>query len=266
MPPVSRGFRGRRPRCRSRARAARSVRGDGLPGALRRPDAEDAARRVELHDQRRRGRAGVWSWEEFRRCRTRRSRVDIHCVTKWSKLDTIWSGISLDTLLERRRDRAASSSPRAATAATPRTFRSRTSPTARRGSPTSTTASRSTPEHGGPARLLVPHLYFWKSAKWVRGIELRDARRARLLGALRLPQLRRPLEGAALLGRLTMPAMSRARTGAVARSRRSRAPDGLAACRLGRHPRAEPPLRSPRRRSPGGTLRQSREPSPPRRR
>ena len=30
------------------------------------------------------------------------------------------------------------------------------------------------PEHGGPARLLVPHLYFWKSAKWVRGLELRD--------------------------------------------------------------------------------------------
>ena len=38
------------------------------------------------------------------------------------------------------------------------------------------------PEHGGPARLLVPHLYFWKSAKWVRGLELRERGRARLLG------------------------------------------------------------------------------------
>ena len=43
-----------------------------------------------------------------------------------------------------------------------------------RGSPTSTAATRSNPEHGGPAWLLVPHLYFWKSAKWVRGLELRD--------------------------------------------------------------------------------------------
>ena len=40
------------------------------------------------------------------------------------------------------------------------------------------------PEHGGPARLLVPHLYFWKSAKWVRGLQLLDERRARLLGEL----------------------------------------------------------------------------------
>ncbi len=49
------------------------------------------------------------------------------------------------------------------------------------------------PEHGGPARLLVPHLYFWKSAKWVRGLELRERGRAGLLGGLRLPQLRRPM-------------------------------------------------------------------------
>ena len=59
------------------------------------------------------------------------------------------------------------------------------------------------PEHGGPARLLVPHLYFWKSAKWVRGLELRDDDAARLLGVLRLPQLRRPVERAALQRRLT---------------------------------------------------------------
>ena len=57
-------------------------------------------------------------------------------------------------------------------------------------------------EHGGPARLLVPHLYFWKSAKWVRGLKLSAAGRARLLGDARLPQLRRPVAGAALLGRL----------------------------------------------------------------
>ena len=60
------------------------------------------------------------------------------------------------------------------------------------------------PEHGGPARLLVPHLYFWKSAKWVRGLTLHERGRARLLGGRRLPQPRRPVEGAALLERLRM--------------------------------------------------------------
>ena len=58
-------------------------------------------------------------------------------------------------------------------------------------------------EHGGPARLLVPHLYFWKSAKWVAGLRRDGPRRARLLGAERLPHPRRPLEGGALLERLT---------------------------------------------------------------
>ena len=59
------------------------------------------------------------------------------------------------------------------------------------------------PEHGGPARLLVPHLYLWKSAKWVRGITLSDDDEPGLLGERRLPQLRRPMARAAVLGRLT---------------------------------------------------------------
>ena len=50
-----------------------------------------------------------------------------------------------------------------------------------------------TPEHGWPLRLVIPSRYFWKSAKWLRGIELSADRRARLLGALRLPQRRRTL-------------------------------------------------------------------------
>ena len=59
------------------------------------------------------------------------------------------------------------------------------------------------PEHGGPARLLVPHLYFWKSAKWVRGFELRDDDEPGFWESERLPPLRRPVEGTAVLGRLT---------------------------------------------------------------
>ena len=56
------------------------------------------------------------------------------------------------------------------------------------------------PEHGGPVRLLVPHLYLWKSAKWVRAAPLLTSDEPGLLGERRLPQLRRPLARAALLG------------------------------------------------------------------
>ena len=80
--------------------------------------------------------------------------------------------MSVDTLLERRRHRGRVRDRVVATAATRRTFRSTTSATARPGSRTSTTASRSSPSTAVPARLLVPHLYFWKSAKWVRGLTL----------------------------------------------------------------------------------------------
>ena len=60
------------------------------------------------------------------------------------------------------------------------------------------------PEHGGPARLLVPHLYLWKSAKWVRGITLMHDDQTWLLGKSRLPYLWGPMAGAALFGRRVM--------------------------------------------------------------
>ena len=63
------------------------------------------------------------------------------------------------------------------------------------------------PEHGGPARLLVPHLYFWKSAKWVSGIDLILQDEPGLLGAARLPRLRRPMARAAVPGGLKAPAL-----------------------------------------------------------
>ena len=69
-------------------------------------------------------------------------------------------------------------------------------------SPTSPTARRSTPDHGYPLRLFVPKRYFWKSAKWIRGLAVPAAGPARLLGALRLQQQRRSLEGRALQRRL----------------------------------------------------------------
>ena len=65
-------------------------------------------------------------------------------------------------------------------------------------------------EHGGPARLLVPHLYFWKSAKWVAGLRVMDHDEPGFWEAERLPHPRRPLEGGALLERLSRRSPQRA--------------------------------------------------------
>jgi DMSO/TMAO reductase YedYZ molybdopterin-dependent catalytic subunit len=114
-----------------------------------------------------------WTWEEFRALPSETVTVDIHCVTRWSKLDTTWEGVSVDTLLES----AAAEAPYVLAFCdggytTNLPFEDVTGGKAwvafaYGGEPLD-------PEHGGPARLLVPHLYFWKSAKWVRGLALRD--------------------------------------------------------------------------------------------
>jgi DMSO/TMAO reductase YedYZ molybdopterin-dependent catalytic subunit len=112
-----------------------------------------------------------WTWDEFRALKSERFTVDIHCVTKWSKLDTAWEGVSLDALL-------ADVGPRGAYLVATCDGRYTTNlPLA------DVTGGKAwvafgyngaplTPEHGGPARLLVPHLYFWKSAKWLRRLEI----------------------------------------------------------------------------------------------
>jgi DMSO/TMAO reductase YedYZ molybdopterin-dependent catalytic subunit len=114
-----------------------------------------------------------WTWEEFLALPSETPTVDIHCVTKWSKLDTTWRGVSLDTLFE---DVETSAQYVLAFCdggyTTNLPLEDLTGGKAwiayeYAGTPLD-------PEHGGPARLLVPHLYFWKSAKWVRGLELRE--------------------------------------------------------------------------------------------
>ena len=113
-----------------------------------------------------------WTWEELRSLPSEEITRDIHCVTKWSKLDTVWRGVSVDTLL-----------------ADIETSAEYVLQTADGGYTTNLPLEDVTggkawlvyeydgepleAEHGGPARMLVPHLYFWKSAKWVRGLELR---------------------------------------------------------------------------------------------
>lgn len=114
-----------------------------------------------------------WSWSELQALPREEITVDIHCVTKWSKLDTHWTGVSLDTLLGDAGNDAGYLVAHCDGGYTTNVpledvldgkawiaF-------AYDGEPLH-------PEHGGPARLLIPHLYFWKSAKWVRRLELRD--------------------------------------------------------------------------------------------
>jgi DMSO/TMAO reductase YedYZ molybdopterin-dependent catalytic subunit len=113
-----------------------------------------------------------WTWEELLALPSETITVDIHCVTKWSKLDTAWKGVSLDVLLdhvETGAEYVLAFCDGGYTTNLP--LEDLTGGRAwiayeYGGEPLE-------PEHGGPARLLVPHLYFWKSAKWVRGLELR---------------------------------------------------------------------------------------------
>ncbi|SFO16468.1 MULTISPECIES: sulfite oxidase-like oxidoreductase [Actinomadura] len=114
-----------------------------------------------------------WTWDEMLALPAETFTADIHCVTRWSKLDTRWRGVSMDTLL----DGTGQDAPYLLAFCD--------------GGYTTdlpvadVTGGRAwvvyeydgrplDPEHGGPARLLVPHLYFWKSAKWIRGVDLLD--------------------------------------------------------------------------------------------
>ena len=118
------------------------------------------------------GAEWAWTWQQLLALPRERPTVDIHCVTRWSKLGTTWEGVSLDTLfadVETVADYALVRSHGGYTTNLPLAdlldgqawiafgYDGEDLP----------------PAHGGPARLLVPHLYFWKSAKWVSGIDLR---------------------------------------------------------------------------------------------
>ena len=112
-----------------------------------------------------------WTWEEFRALPSEAITVDIHCVTKWSKFDTTWKGVSLDTLLGHVKHKA-----QHIIAFCDGGYTTNLPIEAVTGGKAWIVYDYNnaplTPEHGGPARLLVPALYFWKSAKWVRGLEL----------------------------------------------------------------------------------------------
>ncbi len=114
-----------------------------------------------------------WTWDEFRKLPRTRVRSDIHCVTRWSRFDNLWEGVSLAEVLRR---------------AVPRPDARFVVVRAEQGFTTNLPLEELehddvlladthdgeplTPDHGWPLRLVVPRRYFWKSAKWIRAIEL----------------------------------------------------------------------------------------------
>ncbi len=115
------------------------------------------------------------TWEEFRSLPRKKIKTDIHCVTRWSILDTEWEGVPFSVIVEKARPlpEAKAVMEHAYGGYTTNmlledlldddvlladTFNGEPLPI----------------EHGGPMRLVVPKLYFWKSAKWLNGLEFID--------------------------------------------------------------------------------------------
>jgi DMSO/TMAO reductase YedYZ molybdopterin-dependent catalytic subunit len=121
------------------------------------------------------GKPVTWTWAEIMALPKSEFMGDIHCVTTWSKLGVRFRGVSVDTLLE-----AAQPLPSASyVLASSTTGYTTNLPLAdvTNGQAWVVWEYDGQPlarDHGGPARLLVPHLYFWKSAKWVSGLKLLD--------------------------------------------------------------------------------------------
>lgn len=116
-----------------------------------------------------------WSWEEFSALPRTSYVRDIHCVTTWSKLDTAWEGVLIDDVLAA----AGLEPPTGFTLAHGFDDYTTNVPTAdlvggKAMIATAYDGAPLEPDHGGPARLLVPHLYLWKSAKWLSGLQFTE--------------------------------------------------------------------------------------------
>ena len=170
MSPITRGFRGRRDDV-DPARippGQHHERGFPVLTAGPTPQVDTATWTFEIG-----GRVdtdAVFTWQDLLALPQETFTVDIHCVTTWSKLDTLWTGVSVDTLLDGVEPRSEWVTIRAYGGYTTNLpFADLTGGKAwvvhtYDGQPLP-------PKHGGPARLLVPHLYFWKSAKWVNALQ-----------------------------------------------------------------------------------------------
>ena len=115
----------------------------------------------------------AWSWQEFRSLPRVRVRSDIHCVTRWSRFDNLWEGVSVREVLRRA---GVKPEARFGILHAERGFTANL-PVAELDQDDVLFADTHdgkdlTPEHGWPLRLVVPRRYFWKSAKWVRALEI----------------------------------------------------------------------------------------------
>jgi DMSO/TMAO reductase YedYZ molybdopterin-dependent catalytic subunit len=175
-PFIARGFHGRRPAPGVRLPPGQyETRDFPVLSAGPTPRVSLAAWDFTIRDDA--GHSMRWSWDDLQALPHDTPTVDIHCVTKWSKFGTHWEGVSVDTLLDGAR--AAGVSDGQFVLAFSDGGYTTNLPIA------DVTGGKAwivfgydgaplAPEHGGPVRLLVPHLYFWKSAKWVRGLRILD--------------------------------------------------------------------------------------------
>ncbi len=172
---ITRGFRSRRRERHERLPPGQYVTRDfPVLSAGPTPPVSTATWSFDLESEH--GERVSWSWAELMSLPIDDITVDIHCVTRWSKFDSRWRGVSLDRLLPEVESSALYAMVNCHGGYTTNV------PIA------DLTGGKAwiafefdgrplRPEHGGPARLLIPHLYFWKSAKWVRGLTLMVADR-----------------------------------------------------------------------------------------
>ena len=175
MSHISRGFRGRRraPAGEERRLPPGQYLTEGFPVLSAGPTPHTPLANWTFSITRSGDTKGSWTWQEFQALSAETVTVDIHCVTRWSKFDTGWRGVSVDTLLDR-----VEHDGRYVMAFCDGGYTTNLPLDDVTGGKAWVAfdydGQALAPEHGGPARLLVPHLYFWKSAKWVRGLDLRD--------------------------------------------------------------------------------------------
>jgi DMSO/TMAO reductase YedYZ molybdopterin-dependent catalytic subunit len=173
---ITRGFFGRRPSAEDAVRLPPGqYKENGFPVLSAGPTPD-----VDLKDWKFTLKVGPkpiksWTWDQFNALPQTKQLRDIHCVTKWSKFDTNWAGVTIEAILAN----AGITAPTEYTLAhsfdgytTNVPFKDLTGEQAMVA--TSYEGKPIAPDHGGPARLFVPHLYFWKSAKWVNALQFTE--------------------------------------------------------------------------------------------
>ena len=176
--PISRGFRGRRP---DAVAAARLPPGQyethDFPVLSAGPTPHTPLAKWSFTLSARGVPSVTWSWEEFEALPHETITRDIHCVTKWSKFDTVWTGVSVDSIIAAGAEKGLTPAPYIMAVCDGGYTTNLPLADVTGGKAWIAVGYDNAPlhpEHGGPARLLVPHLYFWKSAKWVREIRFHD--------------------------------------------------------------------------------------------